>query len=119
MGLIHCSQQLDVGGWVVLGEPVPPLASLLHLAIVLVPRDQPRYLCPAQSRHRCDVLPQQTLNPALLFPILLIANRARHPFINLLPSRRLEPHLLGGLQTGWPAKMPGSVPGSVFLCSPC
>src|SRR3982075_1037270 len=27
-----------------------------------------------------------------------MANRTRHPFVSLLASRRLEPHLLGGLQ---------------------
>src|SRR5260370_39572957 len=98
MGLVHCSQQINVARVVVLCEPVPPVASFLHLAVLHVPRDQPRYLCPAQSRHRRDLLPQQTLSRALLLPIFLIANRAGHPFVDLLASRCLEPHLLAGLQ---------------------
>src|SRR5258706_5926315 len=98
MCFVHCSQQINVGCRVVLCEPVPPVASLLYLTSFFVSSNQPRHLGPAQPCHRCHVLPQQTLNRALLFPIFLIANRARHPFIDLMPSSRLEPNLLAGLQ---------------------
>src|SRR5260370_37468273 len=98
MCFVHCSQQINVGCRVVLCEPVPPVASLLYLHSFFVSSNQPRHLGPAQPCHRCDVLSQQTLNRALLFPIFLIANRARHPFIDLMASSRLEPNLLAGLQ---------------------
>src|SRR6266446_203021 len=98
MCFVHCSQQINVGCRVVFCEPVPPVASLLYLTSFFVSSNQPRHLGPAQPCHRCHVLPQQTLDRALLFPIFLIANRARHPFIDLMASSRLEPNLLAGLQ---------------------
>jgi len=37
MRLVHCSQQINVGAGVMLYESVAPVASLLHVAIFLVP----------------------------------------------------------------------------------
>src|SRR5580704_9535573 len=78
---IHRRQQLDILGRVTIGKPVPTVASLPHRSSLLVAADQSRDLRPAQSRHLADVAPQHSLYPAVLLPVLLLAQRPRDPLI--------------------------------------
>src|SRR5450755_2086786 len=94
MRFIHRRQQLDVGGCITIGKPVPTVVPLPHRSPLLVAADQSRYLRPAQSSHLDAVAPQYSLYRAALLPVLLFAQRSRYPLIHLLPVGCLKLNLL-------------------------
>src|SRR5450755_4271572 len=98
MRFIHRRQQLDIGGCIAIGKPVPAVVPLSDRATFLVTADQSRYLRPAQYRHLADVAPQHSLYRAALLPVLLLAQRPRDPPIYLLTVGGLKLNLFAGFQ---------------------
>ena len=58
--------------------------------------NQPRGLRPAESGHVLDVGPQKPLGPPLLKRVLVIAEQALHPAVNLRAAASDKPHTLRG-----------------------
>ena len=98
MRFVHRRQLFDVRWRVSAGEPVPAIAALLHHPALLIPPDQPRHLCPAQTRHLADVLPQHSLGFARLTVVFVLHQRPRHPVVNLLPFACFKSEFLASFQ---------------------
>jgi len=98
MRLVHARQQLDVGWRVPADEPVPSIAALFHHPALLIPPDQPRHLCPAQTGHLAKVLTQHSLGFAPLPEVLVLYQGPRHPLVNLLPLAAFKSEFFAGLQ---------------------
>ncbi len=96
MRLIDGGQQFDVRPRIALRKAVPPVAGRLHHAAGLIAGNQPRHLRPAQAGHLLHVTPQQPARLAALLYVLLLAQHALDPGINLLSGFPFEPDLLAG-----------------------
>ena len=98
MGLVHRRQQFDVGGRVLAGKAMPPVAGGSEFSALPVVPDQPRDLRPAESGHLDQILPQQPFGGAVLAAVALLAKRVRHPGVDLGPPFAFESNLLAGVE---------------------
>ena len=98
VGLVRRRQQFDVGGRVLAGKAMPPVAGGLEFSALPVLLDQPRDLRPAQSGHLDQILPQQPFVGAVLAAVAVLAKRARHPRVDLGPPFAFESNLLAGVE---------------------
>ena len=91
---IHFRQQLNVPGRVAVRKAVAPVAAFPYRAFPDVPRDEPRRLRSAQSRHLLQVLPQHPFDYLAPLPILLLAKCPADPSIDFCPIRSLKPYCI-------------------------
>jgi len=110
---IYCPQQLQVSRGVTSCEPVPLIAPLLHLPLFLVAGDQPGHLPPGSvpSSWRGTVVADPWLHAS--------ASNTAADTTSASPIRR-PPRAQSppNAPPGSLARMPGSAPGSIPLCSP-
>jgi hypothetical protein len=98
VSFIQFRQQFHVGGRVAAREPIAPVRLLAHAARCGVLAQKSGHLCPAQSRHLRHVSAEQSLGGAILFPVLLSAQRPLHPAIHLPAFDTFKLHFIGRLQ---------------------
>jgi hypothetical protein len=94
--LVDRGQQFHVGGSVTTLE-TRPLRGLGHDPPRLdIAANQPCELRPAESGHTLDVGPQKPLGAPLLKRVLVMAEQALYPAVNLRATASGKPHTLRG-----------------------